>query len=540
MGAKGQEADPAIRMVDYPWYVGVAGGTSFGQSTFHSITEDGIQSWGTQGGLFGGYKFSRVFSLELGFQLGSQEQFSLECCPYWLSTTGEWEATQVIDRDGWYFKDMTVPTSWYRVSLQGNFNLISLFGKKNSRWSLDLSPQISLINTKSKWQGNLSNGQGSHEESLKAQNHIGIGGQMALGYAIGDKWKLSLYGGVSKLSGDRFDNIPTVAHKANAIWDGGIKITFSFGKNGKKARALAAAAEAARLAAEREAAEMARLAAEREAAERAAREAAEREAAERAAREAAEREAAARAEAAKYYTGTFPVIFFADNSTKLGDEAAKLDEVARILNEYPKTTITLQGFASKYGTDDYNNTITEKRLERVKDYLVSKGVDEMNIHPICNMGVDHNAARSAQARRVEIKVVDKEVAAQEREARETLARRIAAADAALAAGTGFGTIFYKDNSTVINEEGKAKLAELKDFLDKNPNLVAVLYGYASKPGTPEYNLQISERRVNKVKKYLVELGVPECRINPILKKGVDTQAKNNKAARRVNIFTVEK
>lgn len=38
-GAWGQAFVPA----EYPWYVGVRGGTSFGQATFRSISEDGIR-----------------------------------------------------------------------------------------------------------------------------------------------------------------------------------------------------------------------------------------------------------------------------------------------------------------------------------------------------------------------------------------------------------------------------------------------------------------------------------------------------------------
>ena len=75
------------------WYVGLGGGTSFGQATFSSITEAGVRSWGLQGGLFGGYKFSRLISLEAGFQYGQQKQYNLTCCPYWLATDGTWKAT---------------------------------------------------------------------------------------------------------------------------------------------------------------------------------------------------------------------------------------------------------------------------------------------------------------------------------------------------------------------------------------------------------------------------------------------------------------
>ena len=540
-GVNAQEKSPALQPVENPWYIGIVGGTSFGQCTFWSITEQGVRSWGLQGGLFGGYRFNRLISLEAGFQYGNQSQFNLDCCPYWLSTAGEWKATQVIDKDGWYFKDLEVATRWYKFALQGNFNLLS-FIKGNTHWSLDLSPQISLVNTRSTWMGPLSASGDYHEETQPQSWHFGAGGQIGAGYAFDEYFKVGLYGGITALTGERFDNLPTNVHHTNLIWDAGLKFTVSLGNGRKKAAAAAAAAAAAE--AERLAAELAaREEAERLAAEKAAREEAERLAAEKAAREKAEAEAAAKAaaeEAAKYYHGTFPVIYFADNSIKLGAETEKLKEVARIMQEYPKTTLSLEGYASKWGTPEYNDVVTEKRLQKVKDYLVELGVDEDRIYPLTNMGIDYKAKRSADARRVEIIAADKDKATRQREEDAENARRLAAADAALASGDFFGTLYFDTESTEIDGPGNARLRELKSFLEGNPEWSVVLYGFASKPGHPEYNLSLTWKRVNSVKNRLIELGIPATRIRPVVGKGVDTEVKRYRDARRVNIFTVEK
>ena len=45
------------------WYAGLSGGTSFGQATFRSITESKTHV-GAQFGVFGGYQFSRLFSVQ--------------------------------------------------------------------------------------------------------------------------------------------------------------------------------------------------------------------------------------------------------------------------------------------------------------------------------------------------------------------------------------------------------------------------------------------------------------------------------------------
>lgn len=407
-----EEKTGALAPVDNPGYIGIGGGTSFGQGTFCSITENGVRSWGLQGGIFGGYKFNRLASLELGFQYGQQSQYNLQCCPYWLSTSGEWRATQVIDQDGWYYDDLQTFSRWFKLALQANFDLLS-FIPDNRHWSLDVSPQISVLNTQTTWKGNLSY-TGVYTESVRPANwHLGLGGQVAVACAFNENWKLALYGGVTALTGKRFDCIPTKAHKTNLIWDAGLKLTISFGGNKKKKQAeaeMAAAQEAARLAAEREAQEreQARLAAEK-----AAKEKAEREAAELAAKEKAEREAAEEAarlaaeEAAKYYHGTFPTVYFGDSSYKLGPETEKLKEVARIMAEYPNTTLSLDGFASPYGTPEYNQTLTDKRLKKVKDYLVELGVEESRIVNVTNHGMDRTVKKSRDGRRVEIAPIEK-------------------------------------------------------------------------------------------------------------------------------------
>ena len=134
--------------LERPWYVGVQGGTSFGQSTFSSITEHQVH-WGVQGGLFGGYRINRILSLEASFQYGAQTQSALDCCPYWLSADGERFAMAVLDAPGWYYRDLSTRTQWGRAALQANLNLIGIFAK-SSRWTLNLSPQIAAVTTQTK------------------------------------------------------------------------------------------------------------------------------------------------------------------------------------------------------------------------------------------------------------------------------------------------------------------------------------------------------------------------------------------------------
>ena len=76
-------------------------------------------------------------------------------------------------------------------------------------------------------------------------------------------------------------------------------------------------------------------------------------------------------------------------------------------------------------------------------------------------------------------------------------------------------IFFKINSDVVNEEGKAKIQDLVKFMNENPDANITLEGYADKgTGSAAYNQQISERRAQSVFNILTkEHGIAAHRIS---------------------------
>lgn len=397
----------SAQIIDRPWYAGVQGGTSFGQSTFSSITEHGVY-WGMQGGFFGGYRFNRVFSLEASVQLGGQPQAALDCCPYWLSSDGERFMAAVLDGKGWYYKDLFTYTSWGRAALQANINLIGIFAK-NSRWALNVSPQIAAVTTRT----NLTTPDSQAEYAGRLyprQWHLGYGGQLSLGYRISDRFGAALYGGVSSLTGERFDNMPYHGHDTNLLWDAGVKLSFHFGKYpkwGPSAEELTAEAEAAaRVAREAEEAaaraKAAEEAAKAQAAARAAREQAEREAAERAAREQAEREASAAREQA--FQTPIPTVHFAKNSKTIPTSSElALEEALAILQQYPEFKLEIHAYASPSGSKSFNRTLSKQRMESVRQWFAAHGISMDRMTEAYYHGIDYNARTATQARRAEIK-----------------------------------------------------------------------------------------------------------------------------------------
>jgi outer membrane protein OmpA-like peptidoglycan-associated protein len=64
----------------------------------------------------------------------------------------------------------------------------------------------------------------------------------------------------------------------------------------------------------------------------------------------------------------------------------------------------------------------------------------------------------------------------------------------------------------LNNTAQASLGALVAKLRENPKLTVALAGYADSVGGRDYNLQLSQKRVGTVRRYLVEQGIEPSRI----------------------------
>lgn len=358
------------------WYAGLSGGTSLGQATFRSITESKTHV-GAQFGVFGGYQFSRLLSVEALATMGWQKQTSLDCDPFWLATDGDFSFAPILGKQGNYYRDLEAKTSWMRLGLQANFDVLSLITKPTTRWSVTLSPQVSAVTTRTK---HLATG---YEQEFDRQWHLGLGGQAAVGYRVAKNVGLQLYGGITCLTGDRFDNIPKYHHKSNLMYEAGLKLSYHFWKKGKAAPVV----EEASVIAEPEpqpVVEKAQPVVETAAVEE------------------------KKPEVVETAPTDLPTIYFANNSSHLTQkEADKLDAVAEMMKAQPDVTLSIVGHASNTGSKDYNLRLTQRRANTVKMLLVRRGIDGSRLKPVVGRGIDRDAADSKQARRVELIINDK-------------------------------------------------------------------------------------------------------------------------------------
>lgn len=77
------------------------------------------------------------------------------------------------------------------------------------------------------------------------------------------------------------------------------------------------------------------------------------------------------------------LVFFANAQAELSPAArASLDKTVKWLEANPDRSITVEGHASTRGNFAANQTLSEKRAEMVKDYLVEKGISESRISTV--------------------------------------------------------------------------------------------------------------------------------------------------------------
>lgn len=133
------------------WYIGVQGGVPFGISTFSSFGADKTRS-GYDFSLYGGYRFNPVLSAELSVKWGKTAFSAQDCCiekGYWLGADGIRYNAMVSGKDGWNYTDLKSGVFLQSYGVQLNVNLLGLSERTRlSRWTLELSPQLSAVGTK--------------------------------------------------------------------------------------------------------------------------------------------------------------------------------------------------------------------------------------------------------------------------------------------------------------------------------------------------------------------------------------------------------
>jgi outer membrane protein OmpA-like peptidoglycan-associated protein len=73
------------------------------------------------------------------------------------------------------------------------------------------------------------------------------------------------------------------------------------------------------------------------------------------------------------------VLFDLNKATLKPGAQLRLAKVAGIIQAYPDLRLSIEGFTDSTGSEEYNQKLSEKRAQTVRDFLVAQGVNQQNI-----------------------------------------------------------------------------------------------------------------------------------------------------------------
>jgi OOP family OmpA-OmpF porin len=187
-------------------------------------------------------------------------------------------------------------------------------------------------------------------------------------------------------------------------------------------------------------------------------------------------------------------INFATNSASISPSShAAMDEVAAILQANPTIKVEVGGHSDSTGAAAYNQKLSLRRADSVKNYLVAKGVSADQLvakgygesQPVAsNLTVEGRK----ENRRIEFKVISRK-------------------------GMVIGGINFKSGSATLDPASYGVLDGIvKIVMETAPNVVVEIGGHTDSSGDAAKNMELSLKRAQSVKKYLIDKGVPDSRL----------------------------
>ncbi len=336
-----------------PFYVGVRAGLPFGFSTFTSFG-DPFQI-GFNGGLFGGYYFNHVLSLELSGTWGNFGTSTVNDEPYWLGSDGNQYFAAVYGQDGGYYTDIYSRVFVQQYGLHLNINLLGFAeSTRGGDWILNLSPAIYGIGTTASVKT-----KSDKEVFFKDSSNwgFGVGADIILERFVTENLFVGVYAGATYLTSTGIDGIPVYDEVPNFLAEAGIRVGWAFGRPSDSEDEEEEVVE-----------------------------------------EVVEEEVVEEEVVEKDYM-LFPSIYFGHNIVLVDDsQDHKIDYIANVLKSNPNVNVVIIGNGDNTGTKEANFRVSRKRADNVKADLVERGIAEDRISKI-GSGIDYEAESDAEARR---------------------------------------------------------------------------------------------------------------------------------------------
>ena len=107
------------------------------------------------------------------------------------------------------------------------------------------------------------------------------------------------------------------------------------------------------------------------------------------------------------------ILFDVDKADLKSSARDNLTKVAGVLNEYPDTDLIIEGHTDSQGSDSYNQTLSERRADSVKAFLMESGVSQNRLRTkgygeLAPIASNDTPEGRSQNRRVEVKIMPNE------------------------------------------------------------------------------------------------------------------------------------
>jgi outer membrane protein OmpA-like peptidoglycan-associated protein len=223
------------------------------------------------------------------------------------------------------------------------------------------------------------------------------------------------------------------------------------------------------------------------------------------------------------------VRFKFDEDVLTNESEIILKNVARVLKKYPEEKIEIVGHTDNWGSDEYNLDLSERRAKSVKKFLVAQGIDSTRLYtagcgermPIADNGTPEGRAIN---RRIEFSIYDgvsskcpkKEeinkslIGNLDNEEQEKIADKLMKGDQ-----LAFTNVRFKFDSDELTDNSKKILDNVVSVLNKLLDLNLEIQGHTDSKGSRSYNQNLSEKRANSVRNYLINKGIASERLTAI-------------------------
>lgn len=199
-------------------YAGIQGGMPMGVSSFSSLNAD-FPGW--DAGVFAGYRFNDMMSVELDASFGNLNMLPRNFCKQYFFD----------EEAGISYMRLKNKTFIHRYSARFNLNLLSFFAAtENTPWKAEVSPALSLLGRSGRFV-RLAD-ETDVLGTVKGFN-FGVGCRIGASYTFDGKYQVGLYAGYTQFTGAAIDGLPK--NKGSFIAEAGARFAYniSLGKGGR-------------------------------------------------------------------------------------------------------------------------------------------------------------------------------------------------------------------------------------------------------------------------------------------------------------------